>query len=208
MKFTSQEEYGLRCVLYLARRLGESAESAGADPASALGASDAVPLSDIALSEGVSEQYVGKLLRVLADAGIVESVRGRSGGFRLARAPVEITAAEVLAALGDQIFESTTCDRFRGKKSFCVHTNQCSLRSLWSGLQVLLDQVLSRTTVADLVGSERTMAQWMRIHIEALSDLSERLDEAPPANDGRRLVEWAPTSTSDGREPLDRGESR
>jgi len=199
MKLTSQEEYGLRCLLSLARQQdaasegGTGAPSNGAEESAPPG--DAVPLVDIATAEGISEQYAGKLLRMLADSGIVESVRGRSGGFRLARAPEEISVAAVLAALGDQIYEETTCERFRGNQPFCIHTNDCSLRSLWSGLQIIVDHVLSRTSLRDLIGRERTVEQWMQMQIQALSELAERQD-SPPSTDGARMVEWAPTVTA------------
>ena len=161
MKFTAQEEYGLRCALNLARAFGDE----GRD-------SSFMTVGAIARSEGLSVQYVGKLFRILAKAGLVESVRGCKGGYRLARAPTVVKVAEVMGALGGKFYDSSICERYVGDRSFCVHTNDCSIRSLWSGLQVIIDAVLSNTTLADLTDSERPMAQWIE---ETLATVGETL---------------------------------
>jgi Rrf2 family protein len=164
MKLTSQEEYGLRCILSLAR------QDALEGP-EAVASRDAVTLALIAESEGLSPEYAGKLMGILSRAGLVESVRGRNGGYRLARPAAAICVSEVLAALGGKLYRpAETCDRFSGEFTFCVHSNTCSIRSLWSGLQLLIDYVLSRTTLQDLVAtSERNMGEWMRAQFEALA---------------------------------------
>jgi Rrf2 family protein len=148
MKLSAQEEYGLRCILSLARN-----EMGQGTPGSPL------TINDIARREGLSPQYAGKLIRILGRAGLVESARGCKGGYRLARPAASISVAEALAALGGRIYEPGTCDRFPGDRRFCVHTNDCSIRSLWAGLQAMVDRILTRTTLSDLVGPEGHMAQ-------------------------------------------------
>lgn len=163
MKLTSQEEYGLRCILSLARQeVGVSREG-----------QTTATLAQIAEGEGLSTEYAGKLMGVLARAGLVESVRGRNGGYRLARPAAEICVSEALAALGEKLYRPTeTCDRFGGETGFCVHSNTCSIRSLWSGLQLLIDSVLSRTTLQDLVATpERNMTEWIQGRFEALAEI-------------------------------------
>ena len=153
MKLTSQEEYGLRCILSLARAALPPAGGASSPEGAFL------TLHDIAKKEGLSVPYAGKLIRLLGRAGLVESVRGCKGGYRLARPSESISVAEALAALGGKIYEAGTCERYTGDRRFCVHTNDCSIRSLWSGIQILIDEVLSRTTLHDLVQTEKTMGQ-------------------------------------------------
>jgi DNA-binding IscR family transcriptional regulator len=121
---------------------------------------------------------------VLARAGLVESVRGRNGGYRLAREPGGICVSEALAALGGKLYRpAETCDRFSGDHTFCVHTTACSIRSLWSGLQLMLDHVLSGTTLQDLVVTNETnMGAWMRARFEALAQLVGQ--DALPTGDG------------------------
>ncbi|UCE02865.1 MAG: Rrf2 family transcriptional regulator [Candidatus Latescibacterota bacterium] len=196
MKLTSQEEYGLRCILSLARRQAQEAALVRMGAAGGSSASAPLTIGQIAELEGFSTEYAGKLMGILTRAGLVESVRGRHGGYRLARPARAICVSEVLAALGDKLYRPTeTCDRFSGDSSFCVHSNTCSIRSLWSGLQLLLDWVLSRTTLHDLVATnESNMAEWMRSQFEALTQLAAK---APaPAGDGINVTLVAPGARS------------
>ena len=59
-------------------------------------------LSSIAEREGVSVQYAGKLFRILAQASLVESVRGCKGGYKLSRDPGTIHVGEVLAEVPER----------------------------------------------------------------------------------------------------------
>ena len=162
MKFTAQDEYGLRCILQLARHQGRAtAENDGA-----AGAIPCLTIAEIAGQEGLTPQYAGRFVTVLVKAGLVESVRGRNGGVRLSRRPKEISVLEVLQALGGDLYEESTCDRYTGDRTFCVHTNDCAIRSLWAGLQLMINHVLSRTTLKDLCSSESTVSQWMKSHEE------------------------------------------
>ncbi len=161
MKLTSQEEYGLRCIVTLARQ------------AIRLPRTPSLTLAQIAERECLSTEYTGKLMGILSRAGLVESVRGRNGGYRLARRAEEISVADTLAALGGKFYHRhETCDRFPGDQNLCVHSSACSIRSLWSGLQVLIDHVLTRTTLEDLATAEEgNVASWMHSHLEAVTDL-------------------------------------
>src|SRR5262245_24257105 len=88
MKITAQEEYGLRCLLHL----GRVAEG------------QSLTIPDVAAAEGLSQPYVAKLLAVMRQGGLIESVRGRAGGYRLARPAVEISLGAVLRVLGEPLF--------------------------------------------------------------------------------------------------------
>src|SRR5262245_58507488 len=137
MKITAQEEYGLRCLLELARHRGAEPLTVGA----------------IAEQEGLSIPYVGKLRGHLRQSGLVESVRGRSGGYVLTRPAEEITLADALEVLGGSFFSSGFCDEHNGTHERCVHLGECSIRSLWGVLGDIFDRVLKRTTLADLAAS-------------------------------------------------------
>ena len=143
MKVTAQEEYGLRCML----------QAAASDPDRPVNA------AHIASHEGLSVPYVGKLLHLLKEAGLVESLRGRSGGYYIARPPEQISISEILHALGDALFTPEYCERFPGEGDECVHIGECSLRSLWGTLEGVIDQVLQRTTLADLLTSEQSVRE-------------------------------------------------
>ena len=179
MKLTSQEEYGLRCILNLAR---EEISSSGTTSQTLEAKS--LTIHEIAEKEGLSEQYAGKLIRILGKSGLVESVRGCKGGFWLTRPGDKISVAETLAALGGKIYEAGTCERYKGDRRFCVHTSDCSLRSLWAGLQLMIDCVLSRTTLRDLVSTENTMGELIKTYVqavEALHDSSAAPKETNPS---------------------------
>ncbi len=138
MKISAQEEYGLRCLLRLAQS----------------GAKASATLPEIAAAEGLSVPYAAKLLSVLRQAGLIESVRGRSGGYRLAQDPEKIGLGSLLLALGEPLFdEPGYCERHAGSTgtSNCVHHGGCSLRSLWQTLEQWMRNGLDRITLADLL---------------------------------------------------------
>jgi Rrf2 family protein len=139
MKFSAQEEYGLRCLLQIARQ----------------GPGGSLTIPEIAEAEGLSVPYVAKLVRILRQGGFLRSMRGHSGGYALCCPAEQITVGEVLAVLGGRLYESDHCEHFSGAVSLCTHNTDCSIRSLWEQVQQGVDQVLQRTTLAALLGSER-----------------------------------------------------
>jgi Rrf2 family transcriptional regulator, iron-sulfur cluster assembly transcription factor len=145
MKLSSQEEYGLRCLLRLGAR----------------GDDGTLTIPEISRAEGLSPEYVAKLMRVLRRGGLVKSARGAAGGYALSRPADQITVAEALYPLGGRLFESDFCERHSGAESLCTHSIDCSLRSLWQALQAAVDQVLTKTTLKDLLCSEPEMISLM-----------------------------------------------
>ena len=137
MKFTALEEYGLRCILHLARSENIS-----------------LTLGEIAQKEGLTQQYAGKIFRILGRAGLVESARGRKGGYRMARPAEAITLSDVLAALGGRFFDREICDRYTGNLETCVHSGNCVIRPVWLEVQRVVDEVLKRRTLKDLVNGD------------------------------------------------------
>lgn len=141
MKFSAQEEYGLRCLLQISRQ----------------GEGGSLTIPEIGAAEGLSIPYVAKLVRILRQGGLLKSIRGQSGGYTLTRPPEQIVIGEVLAVLGGRLFESGYCRRYPGTVETCTHTGDCSIRPLWRAVQLGVDQVLSRTTLLDLLGNEQQM---------------------------------------------------
>ena len=122
--------------------------------------------------EGLSDANVGKILRMLRLAGFVESSRGQTGGYKLARPGNEILVGDVLTSLGGKLYESSFCDLHAGVENICTNTIDCSIRSLWKTIQTMLDGLLSKITLQDLLGSEE--------QVEILvSNLSEELEKQP-----------------------------
>lgn len=136
MKITAQEEYGLRCLLQLARLTEKNSLAS---------------LNDIAASEKITPDYAAKLLMILRQANLAESVRGKSGGYRLARPPEKIYLDEVICVLSGEMFESNSCSQFPGNDLKCVHISCCSIRSVWLSISQLLINLLKQVTLKDLL---------------------------------------------------------
>ena len=146
MKITALEEYGLRCAIRLAM------------------APDGHPVTvaEIAEQEGLTVPYVGKLMSVLRQTGLIETVRGRSGGYVLSRPAGAITVEEVLSSLGEPLFASNDCDSHPGNLQVCSHQSDCSIRSVWQVLGDLIHTVLRGTSLADLCLQEQRLTSHFR----------------------------------------------
>ena len=138
MKFSAQEEYGIRCLLRIAKAT----------------TSNGLTIPEISQLEGLTPANVGKILRILRMGGFIESARGQTGGYKLAHAPKDIIIGDVLSALGGKLYEDDFCSLHAGVESICNNSIDCSIRSLWSTIQNLLDGVLSKLTLKDLIGKD------------------------------------------------------
>lgn len=135
MRITSLEEYGLRCLLAIART----------------GPGGQASISEISALEGLSVPYTSKLLSLLRKAGLVTAVRGRKGGFAVARDLEDITLFEVLTTLGGPMLDPDHCTKFTGQLDVCVHGVDCSVHHVLGSLAGLIESTLKQTTIADLV---------------------------------------------------------
>jgi Rrf2 family protein len=142
VKLSAQEEYGLRCLLQVARQPhGQS-----------------VTIPEIAAAEGISPHNVARYLGTLRKDGILDSERGQHGGYTLAREPSQIVVADVLAALGGPLYDPSFCDHHAGAGETCQHTAvDCSIRGLWVRVQNAVDDVLSRVNLQQLLDAADTM---------------------------------------------------
>lgn len=141
MHFSAQEEYGLRCMLRLA----------------AAGTGSSLTIPEISQAEGISVPYAAKVLRSLREGGLITSERGAAGGYRCARPADQIVVSEVLSVLGSRLFTGEFCEKFAGNEDQCMHSINCSIRSLWRAVQHVVDQLLSQTTLKDLLRNEQAM---------------------------------------------------
>jgi Rrf2 family protein len=138
MRISAVEEYGLRCLIQLARK----------------GPSDQLSISEIAELEGLSIPYASKLLAILRRAGLVTAERGRGGGFSIAKQPSEVNLYEVLTALGGPMIDPNHCNKYSGQLSQCVHLGHCSVHDVLGGLAGYVQDFLSKTTLQDLISTD------------------------------------------------------
>ena len=140
MKISAQEEYGLRCLLQLAT----------------LDKSESLTLPQIADREGISVANAGKLMWLLNKANFVKSTRGTKGGYALARPAEEIRLSEVIKVLDKDVL-SKHCESYTGVLDSCVHKGDCGIRPVIVGLHEIVQEALSKITLAQLVGSEESV---------------------------------------------------
>jgi Rrf2 family protein len=138
MKFSTQEEYGLRLLL----RIAKSDSPNG------------LTIPELSEVEGLSSANTAKILRALRLAGFIESARGQTGGYKLNQPADKIVINDVLTALGGKLYESNFCDLHSGMENVCTNSIDCSIRSVWKTIQNVLDSVLSKFTLQDLLGKE------------------------------------------------------
>jgi Rrf2 family protein len=137
MKISSQEEYGLRCLLQLAT----------------LHEGESLTLPQIAEREGISESNAGKLMWLLNKAGFVNATRGTKGGYTLARPANAIRLSEVIKVLDEDEIDAH-CESYTGVLDSCVHKGDCGIRPVIVGLHEIVQNALDKITLAQLVGSE------------------------------------------------------
>ncbi|HSG90343.1 MAG TPA: SUF system Fe-S cluster assembly regulator [Pseudomonadales bacterium] len=97
---------------------------------------------------------VRKVMRFLAEAGLVISKRGPNGGYQIARPPAAINLAEAIAAVEGTTALTDCC----GEAPDCELMARCDLAGRWPGVNRIIMRVLERTSLADLdrFGETRT----------------------------------------------------
>ena len=110
-----------------------------------------VRLGDIADSRDMPVQFLEQVFAALRRGGVVRSRRGAAGGYSLARPADAISVLDVVAAL-DGIPSPAECTQ-----GLCDRVERCGASSVWIEAQQALEQVLSGTTIGDLLGREDTL---------------------------------------------------
>ena len=137
MRFTTKTEYGLVCLIYLARNY----------PA------HLVTIKDIVKEERFSLPYIEKILQRLRSANVVVSHPGNHGGYALARHPSQIVLKEIIEALEGYTFD-VFCEPEIRKDIVCTHFGLCKLRSVWDKTKTVLDDLYSSITLEMIAKTE------------------------------------------------------
>lgn len=130
--------YAVKAAIHLA-------EAEGSEP---------VRVEDIAAALGVPRNYLSKILHVLARAGVLASMRGPNGGFRLTRDPGVVFLADVIAPF-DDLTATSAC--FMGRER-CSDATPCAAHSRWKSIHAAVRDFLNDTTVDDLSRSGAGLA--------------------------------------------------
>jgi len=137
MNLSKRGEYGLRAMidLSIARELGR----------------DLVQLSELAQSEKIPVKFLEQILLALKQGGFLESVRGKYGGYRLARPAKEIFAGQVVRYLDGPIAPIGCVSQTAYERCSCPDEAHCGLRMLMLDVRNAIANVVDRYTLADVV---------------------------------------------------------
>lgn len=124
------------------------------------GAGGALPLPAIAERQQISLAYLEQLFLKLRRAGLVESARGRLGGYRLGRAAAAITVAEIMAAV-DEDMRMTRCGGEVDKP--CMSGQRCLTHGLWDALGDHITSFLEAVTLQEVIDGIPSAKQAVRI---------------------------------------------
>lgn len=136
---------------------------------SQLAASGAEPASAgmVADRTHIALPTVSKLLKTLTRSGLVVSTRGSQGGYALARAPEEITAADIIDALEGPV-AITECSATDGA---CTLESWCRVGNAWQRINLSIREALTQITLADLRRDDAPIpAPDLRSHLEAATN--------------------------------------
>ena len=136
MKLTQYSDLGLRLLMYLALRHGET-----------------VTINEVSVRFAVSKNHMVKISHQLTKSGLIESTRGRNGGVRLASPPESISVEEALYATEDN-FDLVECF---GPDNHCVITDVCKLSGVLDNAREAFFSVLRQVSLADLVRSKKAL---------------------------------------------------
>jgi Rrf2 family iron-sulfur cluster assembly transcriptional regulator len=124
-----------------------------------------VSLADISGRQGISLSYLEQLFSRLRKEGLVTSVRGPGGGYRLGRCSSQIAIADIICAVNESI-DATKC----AGKGNCQDGEQCLTHSLWEGLSQRIEEFLKNITLSELIAKRDVKSVSKRqddIHINA-----------------------------------------
>ena len=122
------------------------------------GAADVRAAQELAFASGVAEPTVAKVLKALAQAGLVEGVRGARGGYRLARPLATVPLSDVIVAIDGPIALTACVDGAVGE---CGAEAICPVRGRWDPVNDAIRQALAGISVAELA-SPRARPQALR----------------------------------------------
>jgi Rrf2 family transcriptional regulator, iron-sulfur cluster assembly transcription factor len=114
------------------------------------GTDDAVALSAIAERQQLSIAYLEQIFAQVRRAGLIESVRGRSGGYRLARPAATISIAEIMSAVEEET-RMTRCLDLDGDKAGCLGERKCLTHGLWHALGDHIRSFLNGVSLQDVI---------------------------------------------------------
>lgn len=137
MVLSQKSQYAVRAVFELAKRHGTGP----------------VTTAQVAEAQCIPVRFLENILSQLRQTGVVESVRGKEGGYRLSRAPRDLTVGEVLRVIQGPVAEIACAEPVGGDT--CPLRPGCVLLPMWEKAHRAMMDVYDETSLQDLVDQER-----------------------------------------------------
>jgi Rrf2 family transcriptional regulator, nitric oxide-sensitive transcriptional repressor len=155
MRLTDYTDYSLRTLMYLG-----------------LNREKLVTIQEIADTYNISKSHLMKVVHQLGVAGLVETVRGRSGGLRLGKEPEQINLGDVVRRT-EPDFMMVEC--FSQAHNNCILSPSCELQGVLRQATAAYLNVLSGVTLADLLRNSKSLRKLVRV------ELPPKIKKAVPA---------------------------
>lgn len=146
MKLSTKGRYGLRALIDLAL----------------YSENETVSIQSIARRQNISDSYLEQLMRKLRSAGLIVSVRGAQGGYKLARPANEISVGDVLRALEGSL-EAVTCG---GEDNSCQGAGLCVTKFVWERINSSIRDTVDSIKLSQLVEESRLMREKGQIQVQ------------------------------------------
>lgn len=129
MKISSKGRYALRTMADIATHGGEF-----------------VPISEISMRQDISQKYLESIIALLVKGGLLESMRGASGGYKLKIPADKCTVKQILEITGDTP-NFVTC----ANEGDCPKIDSCAAAGCWTTLTHMINDYLNSVTLNDLI---------------------------------------------------------
>jgi Rrf2 family protein len=141
MKLSLRGEYALRALLALGLNYDESV----------------VRIQTISERQNIPKRFLEQILNDLKSGGIVESKRGASGGYRLARPPEEISLASIVRHIEGALAPVSCVSKRFYQKCSCPDESRCAIRSVMKEVRDAVVTIAERVTIAELCDRSRKL---------------------------------------------------
>ena len=142
MKISTRGRYALRFMIDLALH----------------GNGDYIALKDVSSRQGISIKYLEQITSLLSKFGLLSSVRGPQGGYKLAKDSSDYTVGEILR-ITEGSLAPVAC--LEAEQNLCEKKDVCHTLPLWEGLSRVINDYLDSVTLADLVNNNRADGSYM-----------------------------------------------
>jgi len=137
MRISTKGRYALRMMIDLAKYHGTD---------------QWIPLKDVSARQGISVKYLEQIVQHLCSAGLLRSLRGPQGGYRLAHAPDQYTAGQIIRAIEGSLAPVACLD---APENQCPRASYCPTLGFWEGLQQVVNDYIDGVSLSDLADREQ-----------------------------------------------------